>query len=186
MIIILNGPPLSGKDTIAAHLNDRVGFHHLAFKDRLRDICIALAGITPVDWHYLTKRENKEQPSTQLFGLSPRAFQIMVSEKMVKPHLSSYYFGEALAHAANRIPTSEVIVVSDGGFDEELSALVTHCDHEVRVVRLKREGCTFDGDSRNYVDLNDDIVPTHRKVNFNNDCTVDEIGSRIWHWVTGQ
>jgi hypothetical protein len=41
-------------------------------------------------------------------------------------------------------------VVSDGGFASEVAPIVA-AGHDVRIVRLHREGYTFDGDSRGYL-----------------------------------
>lgn len=81
-----------------------------------------------------------------------RQWQISMSEDWIKPRYGKGWFG---AHLARRINAcaDQLIVVPDSGFEPELAALVEGVDPGARVglLRIERMGCTFDGDSRNYV-----------------------------------
>ena len=165
-IIILNGPPGVGKDTIANALDAQHGVMHMRVKDELyrnayelflktmmpRDI--KCRGISPAEFvAACTDREIKEKPMKWLNGLSPREALIFTSEKVFKPVLGNDYYGKAAALRADlflkKLSSTRCIVFSDGGFREEVEAIAS-C-HDVLLVRLHREGFTFEGDSRSYL-----------------------------------
>ena len=79
--------------------------------------------------------------------VSPRQWLINVSENVVKPLAGKNYFGKALADSI----TSDLVVVSDSGFMEEVMPLVER-GHDVYVLRIVRDGFTFEGDSRRYLE----------------------------------
>ena len=167
-IIILNGPPGVGKDTIANALEAQHGVMHMRVKDELyiNTYNLFLKTMIPRDIRQrgipinafvnaCTDRELKEKPMKWLNGLSPREALIFTSEKVFKPVLGNDYYGKAAALRADlflkKLSSTRCIVFSDGGFREEVEAIAS-C-HDVLLVRLHREGFTFEGDSRSY--LND-------------------------------
>lgn len=155
MIIILNGPAGSGKDTLAALLLEQGHVQAKAqFKEPMFGIALAASGITPEAWWgRYNDRESKEKPWGLLGGMSCREFMIHISEKFIKPVFGDDYFGNQLAiKYINRDPHVTDMVVSDSGFQSELDALgCTLGESEVLIVRLHREGYTFNGDSRSYI-----------------------------------
>ena len=86
--------------------------------------------------------------------MSPRQALIHVSENVIKPIEGKDYFGR---QAKKSVLASEllVFVFSDGGFIDEIQALKSD-KTKVTVIRLHREGFTFEGDSRSYVDGTDE------------------------------
>lgn len=156
--IILNGPPESGKDTLADHLVfSASGIRNAEkreFKTKLFEIAASLAGITMNHMVLLNNQETKNIPSPELpGGKSPRQWLIFVSEVVVKPHLGLRYFGQAAAKTL--VNTNAVYVFSDGGFDEEAVEIVRKVGKEnLLVLRLSRPDKTFAGDSRRYLDPN--------------------------------
>lgn len=150
-VIILNGPAGCGKDTLARALVE-IGFAKgtTSFKNPMFNI--ALAALGPDAYHEFLDgyddRARKEKPEGFLNGLSRRQFMIAISEQFIKPVLGSDYFGKYLAE--NLPDGDEVFIVSDGGFASEVAPIVA-AGHDVRIVRLHREGYTFDGDSRGYL-----------------------------------
>lgn len=150
-VIILNGPAGCGKDTLAMALVE-MGFAKgtTSFKNPMFNI--ALAALGPDAYHEFLDgyddRTRKEKPECFLNGLSRRQFMIAISEQFIKPVLGSDYFGKYLAE--NLPDGNEVFVVSDGGFASEVAPIVA-AGHDVRIVRLHREGYTFEGDSRGYL-----------------------------------
>lgn len=151
-VIIHNGPPSSGKDvastTITKYLNHQ-GVHarHEEFKGQLFRLTRAIYGI-PVDvWDKWYTREGKELPREELGGLSCRGALIHVSEDVIKPNFGKKYFGEFAAKY-----DADVVSFSDGGFVDEIYPLIEKYGREnVLVVRIHREGYTFEGDSRSYL-----------------------------------
>ena len=150
-VIILNGPAGCGKDTLAMALVE-MGFAKgiTSFKNPMFNI--ALAALGPDAYHEFLDgyddRARKEKPEGFLNGLSRRQFMIAISEQFIKPVFGDDYFGKYLAE--NLPDGDEVFVVSDGGFASEVAPIVA-AGNDVRIVRLHREGYTFEGDSRGYL-----------------------------------
>lgn len=150
-VIILNGPAGCGKDTLAWALVE-MGYAKGGTSFKYPMFNIALATLGPDAYHDFldgyNDRARKEKPEGFLNGLSRRQFMIAISEQFVKPVLGDDYFGKYLAE--NLPDGDEVFVVSDGGFASEVTPVVA-AGHDVRIVRLHREGYTFDEDSRGYL-----------------------------------
>lgn len=145
-VVILNGPPGCGKDTIA-DVFVKMGAQKLQFKDGLYKATAEVYGLHE-DFVKLisTKRDMKEVPHPALGGLSPRQALIHVSEDIWKPQYGSRVFGEMLSDSA----VHDFVIVPDGGFQDELNAV--EAVHNVTVIRLHRKGFTFEGDSRTYAE----------------------------------
>lgn len=155
-IIILNGPPGCGKDTIADYLTDhRYPAVKASFKQPMFDIAFAMLGVYRYDEFIdlYNDREQKEKPQEILQGKSPRQFMIWISEEVMKPVFGEQYFGWRMVEQINEIYSDLAIIVT-GGFPEEIKPLIK-AGHKVHICRLHREGYTFDGDSRNYIDMGD-------------------------------
>lgn len=155
MIILLNGPAGSGKDTLAAMLKE-IGTVQavLYFKEPMFNIAITASGINAVDWfERYNNRDTKEQPWDLLNGATCREFMIHISEKFIKPIFGDTFFGKQLALKYKNLPEYVFdVAVSDSGFDSELAALSEDVGADkIFIVRLHREGYSFDGDSRSYV-----------------------------------
>jgi hypothetical protein len=82
--------------------------------------------------------------------LSKREVLIHMSENVIKPSFGKDAFGKALV---SQLPYVGVVFISDSGFPEELQPVINHVGADnVLVVRIQRQGCTFKGDSRNYLE----------------------------------
>jgi len=92
----------------------------------------------------------KNEPTDVFFGLSPRGFLIHTSENILKPIHGSDYFGKAIVEDA---PKDGIILVPDGGFISELKTLMMAGEYH-EVVQVHRNGCTFEGDSRDWIATN--------------------------------
>lgn len=151
MIIILNGPAGCGKDTLANILKQR-GWATSEFKHTMFAVAVAMSGMEEADFmRDYNNREVKEAPQKHLGGMSYRQFMIHISEAVMKPIFGDNVFG--LRSAEKCILPAKLglnIVFSDGGFIDEVRAL-HNFGYEVVVVRLRREGFSFDGDSREYL-----------------------------------
>lgn len=171
-VIILNGPAGCGKDTLARALVE-MGFAKgvASFKNPMFNIAMAALGQDAyrefLDGY--DDRVRKEKPEGFLNGLSRRQFMIAISEQFIKPVFGDDYFGKYLA--GNLPDGDEVFVVSDGGFAGEVAPIVA-AGHDVRIVRLHRDGHTFEGDSRGYLydingvkDYDTYIIPGYVKSN---------------------
>ena len=155
-VIILNGPPGSGKDTLADLIEERDGFVHMKFKDRLYEIGAKIAELPLGGYKWLcTDRSTKELGTFVLGGKSPREHLIWVSEEVIKPLFGEDYFGKYLdLQAYEPLEDGNNVVVSDSGFVKELEPLAYNCSWEgvsIHVIRLHRGGYSFEGDSREYI-----------------------------------
>ena len=162
-IIVFNAPPNSGKDISCDYLVKNYGAYHTYFKKRLYEVAAMVAGINLEDMIKLaTDRIQKEKPQSCFVvnetKYSPRQWLIHVSENVVKPLLGKEYFGQ---HLSKEIwnANNGLIVVSDGGFKEELlplkddpEFLMNPIQAKIHVVQLGRTGRSFVNDSRTYFD----------------------------------
>lgn len=170
-VIFLNGPPGCGKDyagqAIARSYVARV--HVDKFARVLKEATHALYGIfikgrpAPHDWF----EQRKDEPASELFGLTPRQAYIAVSETYMKAQHGDRIFGELLLRNLKiDAASADLVVITDSGFRGEAEVLVEHYGPEAcRVIQIERKGTSFDGDSRGWVDLSDLGVETIRVVN---------------------
>lgn len=118
---------------------------------------------------------------------SKRESLIFVSEKVVKPSLGDTAFGKALV---SQLPENGIVFISDSGFPEELQPVIDHVGADnVLVVRIHRSGCTFEGDSRDYLtaDMFEDNIMI-RDV-YNNGTLEEfksEVESLVGLWLEGK
>jgi hypothetical protein len=149
-VILLNSPPNSGKDFAAGYINGYTGAKHCEFKNTLHNIAIAVTGLDEDSYYAIyNDRDKKEQPQPEFFGMTPRQMLIWISEDVCKPKFGERFFGMS---AANTLDLEYGSVFSDSGFPEEVFPLAERVGAEnIYVVRFNRNGSTFNGDSRNYL-----------------------------------
>ena len=152
-VVLLNGPPLSGKDSGADHLVDffrPCGAVKREFKQKLFDLVMLIYSIKPERfWQIYNDRALKEKPLPEFEGLSIRQAMIKVSEEVIKPNYGKQYFGVA---AARELQEGVLNIFSDSGFVEEIEPIVEKVGAEnIFLIRVYKEGCKFLGDSRNYL-----------------------------------
>ena len=153
-VIILNGPPNIGKDTLGNNVQQLLGWPRMEFKEALYIETANYYGIDLVSFCVLaTERLTKELPLPQLGGISPRQAMIHVSEEVIKPKYGKSFFGsKAFSRIKMLDGRAASVVFSDGGFEEEVQYLINQgC--EVHIIQLHAEGFDFGNDSRNYVTL---------------------------------
>lgn len=169
-VIILNGPPNCGKDSIADYLVSP-NIHKKSFKERLTTLTQMIHNVSSEWWEENYTRELKEKPSERLMGLSPREALIKVSETVIKPNYGKDYFGKAAAESLEE----GINVFSDGGFKEEIIPLMDKVGSDnITIIRIARPNCSFDGDSRNYLE-----IPSINTVDVNNDGSLEEFKEKI-------
>ncbi len=164
-LVILNGPPSSGKDSIVKAVVEQnpEDFNHVEFKAKLIQITKVIYDISDERWDEVYTTVGKEQPLEELEGLSPRQALIKVSEEVIKPNFGNDYFGKSLVRATK---PNMINLCSDGGFLEELKPCVEKLGYDnVLLIQLFRDGCTFEGDSRNYINDVDTVRTTELENN---------------------
>ena len=169
MLILLNGPPRSGKDTAGQWLSKWLGLPLVKLTAPLDRAIAAFFQISPQRWAYL-REEGKDQPAPELFGYTPRQVLISLGEHWAKPLLGQDVFGQLAPKYG---------IITDVGFRPEAEALVQP-DHTF-LVRIHRPGCTFANDSRSYIDLSDLNVPTY---DLNNSSTLEAYQQAVYNLST--
>lgn len=156
-ILILNGPPNVGKDTLADDLveMDIEDWSVLQFKEIL---WVETADYYNVDKKkfifWATDRYIKETPIPDLAGLTPRQALIHVSENIMKPRYGKDYYGKKLLERIKFIKENNGdmnFVIPDGGFEEEVQVLMDAYPENVWIIHMKAKDCSFKNDSRNYI-----------------------------------
>lgn len=164
-IILLNGPPSSGKDTAAKHIqyvfreiragND--GYNRPILDRMSMPIKRAFAGtmgLPITEDGTVEPWESRKEEIIPEFGVSYRKWQIDFSESFLKGYREEI-FGELLAaRIARRFQKNiaNLIVVPDCGFAIEVETIYRMFDPEdILLIRCHRSGFTFQGDSRSYV-----------------------------------
>jgi hypothetical protein len=174
-IIVMNGCPNSGKDTAADYVAEKYQAQHLRFKDGLYKVAAMVAGVDVESMKYVaTQRDTKEVPDPYFCVngefVSPRQWLIHCSENIVKPLLGKDFFGKQLAQSI----TSDLVVCSDGGFESEIVPLI-EAGHDVYVLRIERDGYTFEGDSRSYLPA----LTFYKTFLVNNNGTLDQFLNKV-------
>lgn len=185
-VLLINGPPRSGKDTLAELIWAYNPLVHLEKFARPIKAAIPVAyGIDLQDWkNRYDTTASKDTPFPEFLGKSPRDVQIAFSENFLKPIHGKDVFGRMLVTRLSRLPSPRpprrVVVVSDSGFHDEAKAVVDAVGaNNTFLVRLHRKGCTFHGDSRGHIGLGDMGV---KELDFENDSGVDVL-TRFGHLV---
>lgn len=176
-VVLLNGPPRAGKDTLAAKLVTKfhtanVNGRHAAVAKFAAPLKTAAAAIycfnNQAEFAHFDSAEEKDKPSDVFLGKTCREVQIGISEVYAKPFHGETVFGQMLvnrlkAEAREVLGFGEeaIFFVSDSGFRPEAEEIVKAFGAEnVLLVRILREGFTYEGDSRGYINLDDLDVET--------------------------
>ena len=146
-LILLNGPPRSGKDTVANMLCSMLPeTSHWKLSGELKARTHAVYGVDRRDPEEFER--TKDQPSLLFLGLSPRQAYIEMHERYLKPVHGPRILGELLLKNIMRsfpLEETENIVVSDAGDVEQCMPLVEAWRPKNTIlVHLNREGCTWD------------------------------------------
>lgn len=153
-ILLINGPPRAGKDSLALALQRAVGVQRASvckFADELKIMTHRAHGY----WHCSASafEHCKDDPAEgPLPGVTWRQAYIAMSEKYVKPLFGDDYFGRKLAEKIRDCPY-DFQFVSDSGFVGEAKVLIDAFPGQVYLLRIDREGATFQNDSRGWLKL---------------------------------
>lgn len=183
-LILLNGPPRSGKDTsfeiLHALLRAKTGVVHEKFSLPIKLAFAGMMGVLPLLPGYIVERyEARKDETVPELGVSFRQWQIDFSEKLMKPQYGDDVFARLFlqrCHHWNAPNTT--IVVSDCGFTVEYRTVVaSKMFSRVTLLHTERHGCTFVNDSRETVwpGVRDDTA----LFKLYNNGTVDDLRRRI-------
>lgn len=152
-LILLNGPPGSGKDTIANYVQKTFGFEHYRFKTPLWAMFQVVHRLSNDDLIKYTQTPEKDIPQSIFNGNTPRQELIKLGEGL-KGIYGQDFFGNYLRDSFKG-SFSNLGIVSDAGFDGEVLPLVQACKN-VHLIRVVRDGHDFSTDSRGWI--SSDIV----------------------------
>lgn len=178
-LILFNGPRHSGKDTAALRCEAEFKAYHFKLSGPIKAAVKAMFELKGNTVDFL--ETVKTQPVPIFFDKSYVDCQISFSEDWVKPFFGEYTFGILAARHVQRHmldnPGQELYVCSDSGFATEAQPLIDLFGTDnVLLVKSYRNGKTFAGDSRSYIEL--DGVTT---VSIRNDSTIEEYQQTIDH-----
>ena len=171
-VVCLNGPPRSGKDTLAKMFEENcVATRHCENKEALMRLALEISGVSKSEWYERYNSKLQVLPSSTALWkkdlpwyllpynkktgdcFSQRDFLIYISENVMKPHFGNDYFGQKSAHLVIHDKENDTFAFSDGGFPEELEVMFQYPEIKVVLVRLHRKDCDFSKDSRDYLFL---------------------------------
>lgn len=155
-IVILNGPPRSGKDYVGLQL----GLPIVKMAAELKERTHAFYRLTDdgAPWAHDHFEDIKDTPSHLFLGLTPREAYIAMSETFAKPTHGKRVFGDWLVQHLKQLEAdgTKMVVITDAGFRDECEAIVEEFGaSNCLLARIHREGYDFSSDSRSYLNLTD-------------------------------
>jgi hypothetical protein len=150
-LLILNGPPSSGKDTIANILYKYYDCRRLKFSVPLKK---SLMPLFCLDEDWMSFENTKDSHTSRFFGMSFREAQIWLSEECMKPKFGPDIFGKLMLRQLYSPYRSSSLfdVISDAGFLPEIDTVYRALPPKsVYLLRIHRTGYTYDNDSRSYL-----------------------------------
>lgn len=166
-LIIANGPPRSGKDTMCGLIREGITGHDLIPLSYKKTLYVGVARRYGLSAEAVFQMNDdtliKDEPSSIFNGKSVRQALIFESEEVIKKE----YGPQGVAIQTFKLLEEEygierlkkaVLYCSDGGFNSELQAAYDYFDidvDQVYIVRMLREGTSFKGDSREFLNLPD-------------------------------
>lgn len=160
-IILINGPPRSGKDAAAIAISSYFpDVAHAAFKSPLVRLTQEVGQVEYKRW-FKDYEDKKDEPWEEYYGKSPREMMIVISEQWLKPTFGNDILGRmAVQRNQEYFNTKGFIVFSDSGFLAECEYVIkTWLPYESTrarnclLLRIHRDGHDFSNDSRGYIDL---------------------------------
>lgn len=187
-VILFNGPPRSGKDSLSLATEGFVFDQpntgmvvHEKFSRPLKAAFAAMMNETMnEDFNVGFYEEHKEEVIPCL-GVSFRQWQIDFSEKFMKPLYGNDVFGRLLwDRLAGQIEEVEgkpaFVVISDCGFQVEVDYLLKKLPPEnIFLFRLQRHGTSYVGDSRGYIYAPESVL----QCEFYNDGPLADMQERV-------
>lgn len=159
-VIGLNGPPRSGKDTVADSirmqlLRDGYSCKVIHTAAPMRKAAFSLLGLESTHVSYEAVKDLKQQ----MTGDTVRQLMIQLSEEFIKPKYGQDYWARLLQRRINVWVRSlgrdekkaPVVIIPDIGFDVEANMLGQTHGEQYANVFLNRKGKHFRNDSRSYV-----------------------------------
>ena len=152
MIILLNGPPRSGKDTAAEFIILMLGnskVHHDKLSKPIKSSLHYIFNFNRTERKALEAYKDHKNRS-EYGNLSWRGMQIAMFE-----HLKETYGPEVLGNLflrRDRDNGKKHTVISDSGRKDEIEPIIEANPYKnIGLIELSRPGCNYDGDVREYI-----------------------------------
>lgn len=156
LLILLNGPPRSGKDTAATYIAAKYDDYNPKIDRMSLPIKAAFFAMmydeTPEhdDNFYENSKESQIPIFSRKSPTSFRQWQIDFSEKFMKPYYGDEIFARLFLDRL--LDTAPLVIVPDCGFSIEVYVLYNELPpDDILLIQLHRPGCDFTHDSREYV-----------------------------------
>lgn len=165
-IILFNGPPRSGKDTIAKYINQIISKSEIIkITKPIKEKTHQFYNIDkPYD--YFDDEKIKDSPSIYFNNMTPREAYIKTSNELKKEYGKNIIMDLFIKEIEKS--DSNIIINSDIGDNNELNRIMEIFDHEnIILFRIYRDGKTFKKDCRKYIE-NDERIFTKDIKNIEN------------------
>lgn len=171
-ILLVNGPPRSGKDTVGSFFSGRPNVLVTKFAKLVKEQAHRLWGVPGLPHDFFEDQKNIKH--TCFEGLTPREAYIAISERFFKPLFGVGYYGEKMRTEINNHKPG-LAVITDSGFVPEGIVLANEFGSEnMLMIQLKRKFCTFSDDSRSYV-----RIPGVKTCEITNDGTIADLFAAV-------
>ena len=151
-IILLNGPPGSGKDSVGSALKNLYKYSGPVYLEKFANP-IRDAAMATFPW--LNESNFEESKNKEIFNTNTtlRHWMIDFSERLMKPCFGCQIFGKLLfERIENR--AEGLFIITDSGFELEAQVLIKRLGKDnITLIRLQRENKNFSSDSRDYINL---------------------------------
>lgn len=152
-VLIFNGPPRCGKDTVTRYLVSHFSQYVVDLKMAycLKKAAHSILGMHQIDVeHY---NDTKDISMNEFYGATPHKFYIDLAENFIKKRFGPEAFGNAwLKRYWDEQHNLKLAIVSDCDFSQELMPLIKIFGSKSMVlIRIHRQGFDFRKDSRGYI-----------------------------------
>src|SRR6478609_8002249 len=142
-VVLFNGPPGAGKDTMVSELVPYLNFQHMKFAAPIKRMAAGL-----LDMSSGVLERSKDLQNKLLNNTTLREMLIGLSEEFLKPRYGEDIFGRLAVEEAQQSSYS-LLLFSDCGFTPEVQHVIRAVGHRnCLLIRLHRAGKTYDNDSR--------------------------------------
>ena len=161
-IYFINGPPSSGKDTLADGLIESNGGIKFRLAEPIRTMLYSIFPYINDNNIDDLKNKNLLINGVTESKFTGRQFMIDYGENFIKSKFGKHIFIQLLIGKIinlNKNDNISDIYISDLGFREELHYIINspiinnRYDIKFYLIRLHCENCSFDNDSRNYIEF---------------------------------
>jgi hypothetical protein len=149
-IILLNGPPHCGKDEIAKIVQLLLeNTDHLKFAYPLIEVFRFLFDdFSDFDGSYHKFKTSVVGNK----GCTGRDLIIMLSEDLMKPYVSQNIWSDRIVKEIKKSDADNIVISDIGSSQSEYDIVHSEFPTTTELWKVYREGCSFEKDSRRYVD----------------------------------